>query len=865
MNILFLNHKIHACGVYQYGLRVADILKKSNKNNYIYSEIENYHEYLNCLSFHNPDIIIYNYHTSTMSWLNSQNIQYEVTNIGIPHESSCDFFDYIFNIDPSETDVNNIYSIPRPIYENIEELFTTYKITDNEIDKFINYNEGPDVPIFGSFGFGFQNKGFDKIIDIINQNYTKAIIKLVITIAHFDPNNITNYNIISNLCKLKNINPNIKLLICNNFFTNEEILLFLHSNTANIFLYDQMIGRGMSSVIDYAISANKPFVISDSYMFKHVYSDSICVYKTNIKDAIINSASKSLHLIYKYSNKNLIDKIDKTIYFIRNVEINFKQTLSCYYYNENNKYEGNVTNILFKLYIKYKYQQIDTFSASNATFGYTFFGTIKKLYINIHNNNDSPLVFTENEIIYWNDIDKYIIFDNADNINNQIVNNLIEVSIGEIIDKYSILEIKIKYIKNYNKIKEIKKEMNVLEKFVKNIKNSYFYKLLLFINEQIWLDTDTIKYLTYIDNNYKFAQISNNIFENNQKRFRLKKYFNILNNSNIIECKSYFENKCYIIVNSEKDIYDKIPEINYLVISYDVICFKVIYKNIIEKLFKNPNIQFITEENSVILSCDLTNYNLDNNIKDIFEFDTIKYKSGGKFGDYLNQLSVVCENFYKTGKKGELFITDLTNIDDKFLFGLEHTYNDTYTIFCSQKYIKTYKIYNNEHVDIDLSLWRFKSYYFVHLKYNWFHIYNYIYNVNWGSHQWLSSVNYAKWNDKIIINITPFRFMSFHAINLLFEKIHNHLKNCVFISNEKEHYDYFLNQTNFKIEFYHPKNFEETVSIINSCKIGFFGFSSFAVIANALHKHHYLLGVDGWDFNLNNLKSTMPHILDILI
>ena len=102
--------------------------------------------------------------------------------------------------------------------------------------------------------------------------------------------------------------------------------------------------------------------------------------------------------------------------------------------------------------------------------------------------------------------------------------------------------------------------------------------------------------MTYIDNNYKFAQISNNIFENNQKRFRLKNYFNILNNSNIIECKSYFENKCYIIVNSEKDIYDKIPEINYLVISYDVICFKVIYKNIIEKLFKNPNIQFFEKD-----------------------------------------------------------------------------------------------------------------------------------------------------------------------------------------------------------------------------------------------------------------------------
>ncbi len=29
MKILFLNHTIQACGVYQYGLRVANILKKA--------------------------------------------------------------------------------------------------------------------------------------------------------------------------------------------------------------------------------------------------------------------------------------------------------------------------------------------------------------------------------------------------------------------------------------------------------------------------------------------------------------------------------------------------------------------------------------------------------------------------------------------------------------------------------------------------------------------------------------------------------------------------------------------------------------------------------------------------------------------
>jgi len=67
MNILYLNHKIQKCGVYQYGLNLFDILKKS-KNNYIYNEIESITEYHSILQ-NNPNIncILYNYHSSTMT------------------------------------------------------------------------------------------------------------------------------------------------------------------------------------------------------------------------------------------------------------------------------------------------------------------------------------------------------------------------------------------------------------------------------------------------------------------------------------------------------------------------------------------------------------------------------------------------------------------------------------------------------------------------------------------------------------------------------------------------------------------------------------------------------------------------------
>lgn len=62
----------------------------------------------------------------------------------------------------------------------------------------------------------------------------------------------------------------------------------------NLFLYDTMPGRGISSTIDFALSTNTPIGISDSYMFRHIYHDSICVYKTPISQCILNSSEHIL-------------------------------------------------------------------------------------------------------------------------------------------------------------------------------------------------------------------------------------------------------------------------------------------------------------------------------------------------------------------------------------------------------------------------------------------------------------------------------------------------------------------------------------------------------------------------------------------
>jgi hypothetical protein len=95
---------------------------------------------------------------------------------------------------------------------------------------------------------------------------------------------------------------------------DEELLDFLASNTINIFMYDGMPGRGCSSVIDYALSVNRPIGISNSHMFRHIYSDEICLYKRSIAD-IIEKGNEYLDRFRQlWSEDRLIQIIDNFIY-----------------------------------------------------------------------------------------------------------------------------------------------------------------------------------------------------------------------------------------------------------------------------------------------------------------------------------------------------------------------------------------------------------------------------------------------------------------------------------------------------------------------------------------------------------------------
>lgn len=410
----------------------------------------------------------------------------------------------------------------------------------------------------------------------------------------------------------------------------------------------------------------------------------------------------------------------------------------------------------------------------------------------------------------------------------------VEVSIGEAIDKLSILELKFKKINNPDKKIEIQKEINELNECSKYKKEyEFYYKLLIYVNEMIWDMTDKIKSMT-IENN-EFSHISNKIFEFNQKRFRIKNLFNLFINSNIKEQKSYATTSCKIVIDTEEIFYNKISEINFLLLEYDILFIQSSFNDKIKNIFNAPTIyydpNYINDCTAIVV---LHNFSIPDNLKKIFEFEPIKYISGGLLGDFIHQLSVINETFLKTGKKGILYIADNCG-GENFRFGAEKAYADTYDIISSQNYIHSYNIYNNETYDINLSNWR-RSHLLYHT--NWHEIFKNTYNVEWGAHQWLNLPKDSKWNDKVIINAS----LSRPIVNIDFQKVYSKYKDSLlFVGFDMNEYIGFKNRTNINIECYSPSSLYELCIIINSCKLFIGGLSAPLAFSYALNGK-YVLG-----------------------
>ena len=130
-------------------------------------------------------------------------------------------------------------------------------------------------------------------------------------------------------------------------------------------------------------------------------------------------------------------------------------------------------------------------------------------------------------------------------MNNKLKRIQSEISSGELLDKISILEIKLKKIKDKENLKEINKEYAILKqsqnlniKLTDELKD--LFNELKKINLNLWDIEDKLRICEKNkDFGEKFIELARGLYFNNDSRSKIKSEINKLLGSNIKEIKQY--------------------------------------------------------------------------------------------------------------------------------------------------------------------------------------------------------------------------------------------------------------------------------------------------------------------------------------
>ena len=118
------------------------------------------------------------------------------------------------------------------------------------------------------------------------------------------------------------------------------------------------------------------------------------------------------------------------------------------------------------------------------------------------------------------------------------------VSLGELIDKISILIIKEQKIKDENKNKIICKELKLLRKILDEATNSQtisdYLNQLIDVNSALWRIEDEIRVCEKNKKfDQKFVELARSVYITNDRRAEIKLKINNIFGSKIVEVKSY--------------------------------------------------------------------------------------------------------------------------------------------------------------------------------------------------------------------------------------------------------------------------------------------------------------------------------------
>jgi hypothetical protein len=121
----------------------------------------------------------------------------------------------------------------------------------------------------------------------------------------------------------------------------------------------------------------------------------------------------------------------------------------------------------------------------------------------------------------------------------------IEVSVGEVVDRLSILEIKLERIGDPVKLQNVRAEYDLLLKALEGAgisRESEDFEALKDVNGRLWEIEDLIRKKERAGQfDREFVELARAVYRENDKRFEIKSRINLMTGSKLVEEKEYVD------------------------------------------------------------------------------------------------------------------------------------------------------------------------------------------------------------------------------------------------------------------------------------------------------------------------------------
>lgn len=321
--VLFVSHNKQKCGVYQFGLEIAQALKASIKYTFVFVECSSPEELHTFVREINPVAIIYNYYPSTMPWMNSRVVEdFDFPQIGLIHEVNQHVADL------ADDTIFDYHIAPDPtLVTNNQKVFKTGRL----IPEYKNDFSLPQKITIGSFGFPTVGKSFERLLIAVQEEFDEAVIRLHIPNGDFVDRQGEE---VAEKCRNLIVKNGIELIVTHDFMTTDDLMDFLAQNTLNAFFYEEGKERGISSVIEKALAVRRPIAVTKSNMFRHILygnpdleETAVCVDPDSQIKRIVKDLPRLLLKRRKYMKSGRMESAKFPLYWLLQPSIGLREII----------------------------------------------------------------------------------------------------------------------------------------------------------------------------------------------------------------------------------------------------------------------------------------------------------------------------------------------------------------------------------------------------------------------------------------------------------------------------------------------------------------------------------------------------------